>query len=161
MYFIASSFSEWSHMRQTGSDEIDNPRRRADDSLDFAAQSRMRRAIHADVGQLAVCAAGLDERLDRAGAERVESRDRHPAACAPPQTIRPGRARRRHHGESAKGGYLSVTSRNAYAITRFSQRMTPSTKSNRRLGYRPVNRMANQAMITATIAAIHKKTSTM
>src|SRR2546422_197532 len=24
MYFIASSFSEWSHMRQTGSDEIDN-----------------------------------------------------------------------------------------------------------------------------------------
>jgi hypothetical protein len=65
------------------------------------------------------------------------------------------------YGESAKGGYLSVTKRKAYATTRFSHRMTPSTKSNRPFGYRPVNKMANQEMITTTIAAIDRKNSTM
>jgi hypothetical protein len=29
------------------------------------------------------------------------------------------------------------------------------------LGYRPVNKIANQAMITTTIAAIHRKSRTM
>ena len=54
----------------------------------------MRRAIYAEVGQLPACAAGLDERLDRAGAEHCEldqvrhsqpRRDR----CFRPQAIAP------------------------------------------------------------------------
>src|SRR5207245_10895162 len=65
------------------------------------------------------------------------------------------------YGASENGGYLSVTSTNAYAITRVPHRMTPSTKSNIPLGYRPVNKTANQAMITTTRRAIHKKNSTM
>ena len=65
------------------------------------------------------------------------------------------------YGASENGGYLSVTSTNAYATTRAPHRMTPCTKSNMPLGYRPVNKMANQAMITTTIAAIHRKNSTM
>lgn len=32
------------------------------------------------------------------------------------------------------GGYSSVASKNAYAVTRQSQRITPTTKSNRDLG---------------------------
>jgi len=86
--------------------------------------------------------------------------------------LHPGHLARRDEGSrraphsrgyraSEKGGYLSVTRTNAYAVTRTPHRMTPCTKSNRPFGYRPVNKMANQAMITTTIAAIHRKNSTM
>jgi hypothetical protein len=80
--------------------------------------------------------------------QRREVRSEEPS-LQPPQAL------------SENGGYRSVTSSKAYAITRFSQRITPSTKSNMPLGYRPVNRIANQAMMTTTTRAIHKKTSTM
>src|SRR5713101_4979671 len=65
------------------------------------------------------------------------------------------------YGAIENGGYLSVTSTKAYATTRAPHRMTPWTKSNWPLGYRPVNKMAYQAMITTTITAIHRKNSTM
>jgi hypothetical protein len=56
MYFIASSFSEWSLIRQTGSDKIDSSAQTADDSFDLAAQRSMRGAIHVEVSQLPACA---------------------------------------------------------------------------------------------------------
>jgi hypothetical protein len=65
------------------------------------------------------------------------------------------------HAAKRKGGYRSVTSTKAYPITRLYQRITPSTKWNTHLGYRPVSRMASQAMITPTIAAMWRRSSTM
>ena len=58
------------------------------------------------------------------------------------------------------GGYLSVTRKNAYAPTRRPQRPTPTTKLNSPLGYRPVISIANQAITTATNAAMPRKNST-
>lgn len=43
-----------------------------------------------------------------------------------------------------------MTKMNAQPTVRFVQRKTPSTKSNRPRGSRPVKRMANQAMTAAT-----------
>ena len=49
---------------------------------------------------------------------------------------------------------MSVVSKNAYAVTRQPQRPTPTTKSNKPLGYLPVNNIENHATIVASIAKI-------
>ena len=63
--------------------------------------------------------------------------------------------------ERLNGGYRSVTSVTAYPITRLFHRVTPATKSKIGRGYRPVNRIANHAPITANTAAMSSTTSTM
>ena len=55
-------------------------------------------------------------RVVPAGVDGVEDIG-NPLSCAP-------------QGARLNGGYRSVTSRNAYAVTRRLQRMTPVTKSN-------------------------------
>ncbi len=103
-----------------------------------------------------------------------------PSKLAQKADVEPGRAARRApgrpdrgdadldlgrprsgQGASRNGGYWSVTSSSAYARTRLCHRITPSTKRNIPLGYRPVKRMANQATITTTTAAMSRKNSTM
>ena len=59
------------------------------------------------------------------------------------------------------GGYWSVANNAAYQTTRACQRITPTTKLNRGRGYRPVKRIANQAMKTQAYAAMSTNTSTM
>ena len=60
-----------------------------------------------------------------------------------------------------KGGYLSVVNMKAYAATLKDHRYTSTTKLNIPLGYRPVNKMANQAIMVITQTAIWRKHRTI
>jgi hypothetical protein len=105
--------------------------------------------------------AGVERTLNRTHPLLNRWLRRPPASARTTLAALPLRPHRVGHGESRNGGYRSVTRRRAYAMTRLCQRITPSTNWKSPRGYRPVNKMANHAPITANSAAISRKKSTM